>query len=82
MAMEWAPWKIRVNILSPGPFRSEMLEGAAKRQPGYVDMVASGTLLKRVADPSEIVGPVLYLASDASSFVTADDLSVSGGMMK
>ena len=38
--------------------------------------------MKRVADPAEIVGPVLYLASDASSFVTADDLSVSGGMIK
>jgi len=82
MAMEWADWKVRVNILSPGPFMSEMLAGAAARQEGYLDMVSSGTLLKRVADPSEIVGPVLYLASDASSFVTADDISVSGGMMK
>jgi NAD(P)-dependent dehydrogenase (short-subunit alcohol dehydrogenase family) len=44
--------------------------------------VASGTWQKRIADPSEIVGPVLYLASDASSFVTGDDLSVSGGMLK
>jgi NAD(P)-dependent dehydrogenase (short-subunit alcohol dehydrogenase family) len=82
MAMEWAPWKIRVNLLSPGPFTSEMLLGAAKSDPGYLDMVAGGTLLKRVADPAEIVGPVLYLASDASSYVTADDISVSGGMMK
>jgi NAD(P)-dependent dehydrogenase (short-subunit alcohol dehydrogenase family) len=82
MAMEWAPWKIRVNFLSPGPFTSEMLAGAAKRQDGYREMVADGTLQKRVADPAEIIGPVLYLASDASSFVTADDLSVSGGMMK
>jgi NAD(P)-dependent dehydrogenase (short-subunit alcohol dehydrogenase family) len=80
--MEWAAWKVRVNILSPGPFTSEMLTGAAKRQDGYLEMVANGTLLKRVADPAEIIGPVLYLASDASSFVTADDLSVSGGMMK
>ena len=59
-----------------------MLLGAAKSDPGYLDMVAGGTLLKRVADPAEIVGPILYLASDASSFVTGDDLSVSGGMMK
>jgi NAD(P)-dependent dehydrogenase (short-subunit alcohol dehydrogenase family) len=82
MAMEWAPWNIRVNILSPGPFTSEMVEGAAKRREGYLELLADVTLLKRVADPAEIVGPVLYLASDASSFVTADDLSVSGGMMK
>jgi NAD(P)-dependent dehydrogenase (short-subunit alcohol dehydrogenase family) len=38
--------------------------------------------MRRIADPAEIVGPVLYLASDASSFVTGDDLSVSGGMHK
>ena len=82
MAMEWAPWKVRVNLLSPGPFVSEMLQGAAKRQDGYLDLVAGGTLQQRVADPAEIVGPVLYLASDASSFVTGDDISVSGGMQK
>jgi gluconate 5-dehydrogenase len=82
MAMEWAPWKIRVNALSPGPFMSEMMRGAAEHDAGYLAMVAGGTHQKRVADPSEIVGPVLYLASEASSFVTADDISVSGGMAK
>jgi NAD(P)-dependent dehydrogenase (short-subunit alcohol dehydrogenase family) len=82
MAMEFAPWKVRVNLLSPGPFMSEMMEGGAKTQPGFIELVAGGTFQKRVADPSEIVGPVLYLASDASSFVTGDDLSVSGGMHK
>ena len=82
MAMDWAKWNVRVNLLSPGPFTSEMLLGAASKDPGYLDMVAGGTHLKRVADPQEIVGPVLYLASDASTYVTADDISVSGGMMK
>jgi NAD(P)-dependent dehydrogenase (short-subunit alcohol dehydrogenase family) len=82
MAMEWAPWKVRVNILSPGPFTSELLMDAAKSHPGYLDMVTAATLQGRVAETWEIVGPVLYLASDASSYVTADDLSVSGGMRK
>ncbi len=82
MAQEWAPWKVRVNILSPGPFMSEMMEGGERTAPGFHDLVAGGTLMKRIADPSEIVGPVLYLISDASSFVTGDDLSVSGGMRK
>jgi len=81
-AQEWAAWRVRVNVLAPGPFTSEMMEGAERRSPGFIDMVASGTLQKRVAQPSEIVGPVLYLASDASSFVTGDELSVSGGMQK
>jgi NAD(P)-dependent dehydrogenase (short-subunit alcohol dehydrogenase family) len=82
MAMDWAQWKVRVNMLSPGPFMSEMMEGGVKTSPGFLDLVAGGTFLKRIADPAEIVGPVCYLVSDASSFVTGDDLSVSGGMMK
>jgi NAD(P)-dependent dehydrogenase (short-subunit alcohol dehydrogenase family) len=82
MAQEWVSWNIRVNVLSPGPFLSEMVEGAERNAPGFKDMIAGGTLMKRIADPSEIVGPVLYLASDASSFVTGDDISVSGGMQK
>ncbi|MEI2705047.1 MAG: glucose 1-dehydrogenase [Ilumatobacteraceae bacterium] len=82
MAQEWAPWKIRVNALSPGPFMTEMMEGGARTFPGFIDLVAGGTFQKRVADPHEIIGPVLYLASDASSFVTGDDMSVSGGMFK
>jgi NAD(P)-dependent dehydrogenase (short-subunit alcohol dehydrogenase family) len=82
MAAEWASWKVRVNMLSPGPFMSEMMEGGERTSPGFFELVASGTWQKRIADPSEIVGPVLYLASDASSFVTGDDLSVSGGMLK
>jgi NAD(P)-dependent dehydrogenase (short-subunit alcohol dehydrogenase family) len=82
MAKEWAPWNVRVNVLSPGPFASDMVEGAEANAPGFKDMIAEGTLMKRVAKPEEIVGPVLYLASDASSFVTGDDISVSGGMDK
>jgi NAD(P)-dependent dehydrogenase (short-subunit alcohol dehydrogenase family) len=82
MAQEWAPWHVRVNFLSPGPFMSEMMEGGARTAPGFLELVAGGTLMKRIADPPEIVGPVLYLISDASSFVTGDDLSVSGGMQK
>jgi NAD(P)-dependent dehydrogenase (short-subunit alcohol dehydrogenase family) len=82
MAQEWALWKVRVNALSPGPFLSEMMEGGERTAPGFKDMVAAGTLMRRIADPGEIVGPVLYLASDASSYVTGDDISVSGGMQK
>lgn len=82
MSQEWAPWNIRVNALCPGPFDTEMVQGAERVRPGFVDMIANGTLMKRVADAREIVGPVLYLASDASSYVTGDEISVSGGMQK
>jgi NAD(P)-dependent dehydrogenase (short-subunit alcohol dehydrogenase family) len=82
MAMDWARWNIRVNVLSPGPFMSEMMQGGERTAPGFHELVAGGTFMKRIAEPAEIVGPVCYLVSDASSFVTGDDISVSGGMMK
>ena len=81
-AKAWAPWKVRVNSLCPGPFESEMMDGAERAAPGFKAMVAGINLLERIADPKEIVGPVLYLASNASSFVTGDEISVSGGMQR
>ena len=82
MAWEWAEWKVRVNIVSPGPFLTEFVDGAAELSPGFLELISDGTFMKRVADTREIIGPVVYLASDASSYVTGDDLSVSGGMHK
>ncbi|WP_396903926.1 SDR family NAD(P)-dependent oxidoreductase [Mycolicibacterium phlei] len=82
MANEWAPWQVRVNILSPGPFATEMINGFEETFPGTLTVLADMTSQKRVASVDEIVGPVLYLASDASSFVTGDDLTVNGGMRK
>jgi NAD(P)-dependent dehydrogenase (short-subunit alcohol dehydrogenase family) len=81
-ASEWAQYGIRVNFVAPGPFMTEMMEGGERTAPGFFDVVAAGTFQKRIAAPAEIVGPVCYLVSDASSFVTGDDISVSGGMFK
>jgi NAD(P)-dependent dehydrogenase (short-subunit alcohol dehydrogenase family) len=81
-ASEWAQHGIRVNFLAPGPFMSEMMEGGERTAPGFHELVKRGTFMKRIAEPAEIVGPVCYLVSDASSFVTGDDISVSGGMFK
>jgi NAD(P)-dependent dehydrogenase (short-subunit alcohol dehydrogenase family) len=82
MATAWASWNVRVNSLCPGPFESEMMDGGERTSPGFKEMVAGVNLQKRIAEPSEIIGPILYLASDASSFVTGDEISVSGGMQR
>jgi NAD(P)-dependent dehydrogenase (short-subunit alcohol dehydrogenase family) len=82
MAREWAPWNVRVNVISPGPFVSEMMLGAERVAPGLLDRSAAATMLGRVADPAEIVGATVYLASAASSFVTGEDHVVSGGMLR
>ena len=82
MAREWAPWNVRVNVISPGPFVSEMMLGAERAAPGLLERSGAATMLGRVADPTEIVGAAVYLGSDASSFVTGEDHVVSGGMLR
>ena len=80
MAAEWASMGVRVNAISPGPFLTEMMKGTAKYDDGFIDRSAEATLMKRVADPDEIVGLTLFLASDASSYVTGEDYAIGGGM--
>ncbi len=80
MALEWAGLGVRVNALAPGPFLTDIMTGAAGNASGFLEAAASATLQKRIAEPEELVGAVLFLASDASSFVTGEDLRVAGGM--
>jgi NAD(P)-dependent dehydrogenase (short-subunit alcohol dehydrogenase family) len=81
MAAEWAPLGVRVNALAPGPFMTDMMRGAADI-PGFLEGAKNATLQRRIAEPEEIVGSALYLASDASAFVTGEDLVVAGGYRK
>jgi NAD(P)-dependent dehydrogenase (short-subunit alcohol dehydrogenase family) len=78
MAAEWAPWRVRVNAVSPGTFRTAMTTSGQAGE-DYLAARVAGIPMNRAGEPDEIVGPVLYLASDASSFVTGDELTVSGG---
>jgi NAD(P)-dependent dehydrogenase (short-subunit alcohol dehydrogenase family) len=80
MAAEWAGINVRVNALAPGPFMTEMMKGTAKFDEMFITRSAQATAMKRVADPEEIVPMVLYLASDASSYVTGEDFAIGGGM--
>jgi NAD(P)-dependent dehydrogenase (short-subunit alcohol dehydrogenase family) len=80
MAAEWVGMNVRVNALAPGPFMTEMMKGTAKYDEHFIDRSAQATMMKRVADPEEIVPLVLYLASDASSYVTGEDFAIAGGM--
>lgn len=82
MAAEWAEWGVRANVISPGPFRTTLLEGAAAKNPEYMANAAAGTMLGRVAEPDECVGALLLLASDAGGFITGEDLVVAGGQRR
>lgn len=77
LAVELAVDNIRVNAISPGTFRTDMVTKAMDEK--ILTRVAAATPLRRIADPSELVGPVLLLASDAGSFITGEVLTVDGG---
>jgi gluconate 5-dehydrogenase len=81
MAEEWAGMNVRVNTVAPGPFMTDMMADAERNLlPGFSEIAAAATLQKRVAHPDEIIGTIIYFASNASSFVTGEDLKVTGGM--
>ncbi|WP_116365376.1 SDR family NAD(P)-dependent oxidoreductase [Parahaliea mediterranea] len=81
MAAEWAGQGIRVNALAPGSYHSDLFDGSAAAIPGFEDGAKAASLQKRVAETEEIIGPVLYLASDLSAYTTGHTLVSDGGYM-
>jgi NAD(P)-dependent dehydrogenase (short-subunit alcohol dehydrogenase family) len=67
-----------VNAIAPGSFRTNIAGGRIK-QPGAAEQFAKTTLIGRLADPSELQGLALFLASPASSYVTGATFVIDGG---
>jgi NAD(P)-dependent dehydrogenase (short-subunit alcohol dehydrogenase family) len=78
MAAEYAPRGIRVNALAPGTVDTDMVRN---NPPEAQVRMAQAAWMRRAADPDEMVGPALFLASDASSFVTGQVLLADGGLV-
>ena len=78
MAAEYAARGIRINALAPGATDTTMVRNIG---PEASASMARASHLKRLADPDEMVGAVLYMASDAGSFMTGQCLTVDGGMV-
>ena len=81
MAQEWAGQNIRVNAIAPGSYHSDLFDVSAAQIPGFEEGAKSAALMQRIADADEILGPVFYLASDASSFTTGSCLVADGGYL-
>lgn len=77
-AVEWAPHGIRVNAIGPGYVRTEMTARTLD-MPETCAAIRARTPLGRAAIPEEIAGAALFLASEASSYVTGHVLMVDGG---
>jgi NAD(P)-dependent dehydrogenase (short-subunit alcohol dehydrogenase family) len=80
LAVEWAGQGIRVNAIAPTWVRTPLIRGITE-QPELVQRIERMTPMGRLAEPDEIVGAVLFLASRASSMVTGHVLAVDGGFL-
>jgi len=80
LAVEWAPHRIRVNAVAPGPITSS--PGAAKQlwdSPEAIDRITRMVPLGRWGEPSEVAEAVAFLASDQAGFITGETLTIDGG---
>ena len=75
LAVEWAPFGVRVNSLSPGYIGTEMTRAAVQWIPTW----EASTPMKRMGMPTELMPALVYLACDASSYTTGSDVVVDGG---
>lgn len=83
-ANELASRKIRVNTVIPGAIETNWMEKSGfstEQKEGFKQQMAEGTALKRIGNPDEIAKTVLFLASDAASFITGTEILVDGGML-
>ncbi len=81
MALELARYHIRVNALAPGNVHTRLGDSRFLAMPEYEQEMIKRTPLGRIADPDDMVGAMIYLASDASSFMTGECIVVGGGIL-
>jgi NAD(P)-dependent dehydrogenase (short-subunit alcohol dehydrogenase family) len=79
LAVEYAPFGIRVNTVSPGYVKTALTERALKN-PQFEKALVDRTCLKRLGEPHEIARAVRFFASDDSAYCTGSELVVDGGM--
>jgi 2-deoxy-D-gluconate 3-dehydrogenase len=78
LAEEWAQYNINVNAVAPGYFATPLVADRLK-DPEASRSIIESTPLKRVGGPEDIMGAVVFLASDASNFITGQTICLDGG---
>ena len=80
MATDWGKYNIQVNGIGPGYFITEMTKPLADN-PEFDGWIKGRTPMARWGDPEELVGTVIFLASEASSFITGQIIYIDGGIL-
>ncbi len=79
LADDWGPFGVTVNCLAPGWFKTEQ-NRALYESPGWVEYLTDRIPLKRPGQPRDLEGLIVFLASDASEYVTGQTILVDGGI--
>jgi NAD(P)-dependent dehydrogenase (short-subunit alcohol dehydrogenase family) len=80
LSTEWAPHGVRVNAIAPGYFRTDLTE-AFYQNPAWAEAMLHKIPQARFGRPEDLIGAVVFLASDASAYVTGQCLGVDGGYL-
>lgn len=80
LAVEWAPFGVRVNALAPCHVRTPLIEPILQ-DPETLARVIANIPIGRLAEPEELVGPTVFLLSDAATLVTGHVLAADGGYL-
>jgi NAD(P)-dependent dehydrogenase (short-subunit alcohol dehydrogenase family) len=78
LAVEWAPYNVRVNAICPGAFLTD-LNKVILNDPEKVKYFMDRLPMKRFGKPEELIGSVIFLASEASSYITGTTIYIDGG---
>lgn len=79
LACEWGPRGIRVNAVAPCWFRTTMTDTSLLANRSFMEQVLTKLPMRRIGEPRELVGPIVFLASDAASMITGLVMPVDGG---
>ncbi len=78
LAHDWGRHNVQVNAIAPGMFKTDMTKDMLESE-AMQGMIKTSVPLQRYGEPNELISTILYLASDASSYITGETITVDGG---
>jgi NAD(P)-dependent dehydrogenase (short-subunit alcohol dehydrogenase family) len=80
LAVEWGPLGCTVNAVGPGVIRTPLTQGYMDANPDRVEAAIAHTPLRRLGEPEDVAGVVMFLVSEAAGFITGQTIFVDGGL--